>query len=91
MKPSRSKEERDADQIDRGLAAQRLIEDKVVIAFLEAERKRLVDEMIAAKITDDDARRAAALELQALSKLKSHLASTAAMGRKLQEKAKDNE
>jgi len=91
MKPSRSKEERDADQIDRGLAAQRLIEDKVVIAFLEAERKRLVDEMIAAKIPDDDARRAAALELQALSKLKSHLASTAALGRKLQEKAKDNE
>lgn len=90
MKPSRPKEERAADQIDRGLAAQRLIEDQVVIAFFEAERKRLVDEMIAAPIADDEARRAAALKLQAIAELRSHLTSTAALGRKLQEKAKDN-
>lgn len=90
MKPSRTKEERAADQIDRGIAAARLIEDPVVIAFFDAERKRLVDEMIAAPIADDDARRTAALKLQAIADLRSHLASTAALGRKLQEKAKPN-
>lgn len=90
MKPSRSKEERDHDQIERGLAAARLLDDNVVIAFFDAERKRLVDEMIDAPVADDDARRAAALKLQALSDLKSHLASSAALGRKLQEKAKSN-
>lgn len=90
MKPSRPKEERTQDQIERGLAAARMIEDPVVIAFLDAERKRLIDEMISAPIADDEARRAAALKLQALSELKTHLSSTAALGRKLQEKAKDN-
>lgn len=90
MNPSRPKEERVADQIERGTAAARLIEDVHVQAYFDNERARLVDQMVAAKITDDDARRAAALELQALSKLKSHLASMAALGRKLQEKAKPN-
>jgi len=90
VKPSRPKEERDADQIERGIAAARLIEDPVVIGFFDAERKRLVEEMITAPIADDDARRAAALKLQALADLKSDLITAAALGRKLQEKAKPN-
>lgn len=90
MKPSRSKEERAQDQIERGMAAARLIEDPVVLAYFDSERKRLVDEMIAAPIADDEARRSAALKLQALSDFRSNLTSTAAFGRKLQEKAKPN-
>jgi hypothetical protein len=46
--------------------------------------------MIAAPIADDEARRSAALKLQALSDFRSNLTSAAAFGRKLQEKAKPN-
>ena len=66
MRPSRTKEERAQEQIERGLAASRLIEDAVVIAWFAAEHARHVSEMIAAPVADDDARRAAALKLQAL-------------------------
>lgn len=90
MKPSRTKEERTAHQIDRGLAAQRLIEDPVVIAYFDAEHARHVETMVNAPISDDDARRAAALKLQALKDLRSHLQTQASLGRKLQEKAKTN-
>lgn len=87
MKPSRTKEERAADQIDRGIAAARLIEDPVVIAFFDAERARYVDEMVSAPVEDDGKRRAAALKLQALEDLCKHLATQAALGRREQEKA----
>lgn len=90
MKPSRSKEERAQEQIDRGLAAERLIEDAVVIAYLDAEHRRFVDEMISAPVADDETRRSAALKLQALKDLRSHLQTEAALGRKQQEKAKSN-
>lgn len=88
MKPSRSKEERAQVQIERGLAAVRLIEDAVVLGFFEAEQTRLIAEMIAADITDDDRRRAAAATLKALHGLRSHLQTQAALGR--QQKAKAN-
>lgn len=90
MKPSRTKEERSAEQIERGMAAARLIEDAVVIAFFEAERARYVDEMVSAPVDDDGKRRAAALKLQALEDLRKHLATQAALGRREQEKAKSN-
>ncbi|WBT40159.1 hypothetical protein [Hyphomicrobium sp. DMF-1] len=60
----------------------------MVIAFFAAERDRHVDAMISAGVLEDDKRRAAALKLQALNDLKSHLTSEAALGRKQQEKAK---
>lgn len=72
------------------MAAARLLEDPVVIAFFAAEHGRYVTEMISASIEDDAKRRAAALKLQALNDLKSHLTAEAALGRKQQEKAKPN-
>lgn len=90
MKPSRTREERAQDQIDRGLAARRLIEDDVVLAWFASEHTRLVNDMIRAPVTDDEARRAAAIKLQFLSELKNHLSTEAALGRKEQEKAKAN-
>lgn len=90
MKPSRTKEERSQDQINRGLAADRLITDDVVIAWFASEHKRLVEEMIRAPIDDDTTRRAAAVRLQALNDLKSHLTNEATFGRKELEKAKAN-
>lgn len=90
MKPSRTKEERSAEQIERGMAAARLIEDAVVIAFFEAERARYVDEMVSAPVDDDGKRRAAALKLQALEDLRKYLATQAALGRREQEKAKSH-
>ena len=88
MKPSRSKEERAQDQIERGLAADRLITDQVVIDWFAAERARVTEEMISAPIEDDDKRRSAALRLQALRDLHNHLTIEAALGRKQQERAK---
>lgn len=90
MRPSRPKEERAQDQIERGMAAARLIEDAVVISFFESEHRRIVEEMITAPISDDESRRSAALKLQALRDLRSHLETTAAFGRNQQEKAKAN-
>lgn len=91
MKPSRSKEDRQFDQIQRGLAARRLIEDDVVLAWFDAEHARVVQTMISAKPEDDAGRRAAALHLQALAQLKSHLTTEATLGRKQQEKAQAND
>lgn len=87
MKPSRPKQERSAELVERGLAAARLIEDAVVSAYFEAERARYVDEMVSAHVADDDGRRAAALKIQALDDLRKHLATQAALGRREQEKA----
>lgn len=91
MKPSRSKEDRQFDQIQRGLAARRLIEDDVVLAWFEAEHSRHVETMISAAVDDDTGRRAAALQLQSLAALKRHLITEAALGRKQQEKANAND
>lgn len=90
MKPSRTKEERAQSQIDRGLAADRLITDEVVLAWFANERKRLVEEMINAPIEDDTGRRAAAVRLQLLKDLKNHLTTEATLGRRELEKAKAN-
>lgn len=86
MKPSRPKEDRQFDQIQRGLAARRLMEDDVVLGWFDAERTRHVETMIAAKPEDDAGRRAAALQLQALDELKRHLTTEGTLGRKQQER-----
>lgn len=70
------------------MAAARLLEDTLVLAFFESERKRLVEQMISASIADDETRRNAAVELQAIRNLQTHLQTEAALGRKQQEKAK---
>jgi hypothetical protein len=88
MKPSRPKEEREADQIDRGLAADRLITDEVVIQWFASEERRLVSEMLSAAIADDAKRRDCAVQIQALKGLKTYLQTEATLGLKL--KAKTN-
>lgn len=81
MKPSRPKEQRLYDQVQRGLAAERLVGDEVVIAWFESERARLTTKMLEADIGDDAARRDAAIELKAISRLRQHLEIEAQQGR----------
>jgi hypothetical protein len=90
MKPSRPKEQRQQEQIDRGLAAGRLIEDQVVIDWFGREERRLVEAMVSAPVDDDGTRRTAAVTLKLLKDLRSHLSTEATLGRREQEKAKSH-
>ena len=81
MKAVTSKEDRTFDQAQRGIGAQRLLDDELVKAWFESEHKRLVSEMLGAEIADDQKRRDCALQIRMLSRLKSHLEAEAAMGR----------
>lgn len=93
MRPSRPKEDRLFDQVERGLAADRLITDDEVLNWFASEEARLTENMLQADVMADEARRAAALEINMLRRLKNHLEVTATMGRsaaKEQEKVKRN-
>lgn len=93
MKPSRSKEERDNDQIDRGLAAERLLGDAVVQAWFAKKDAEFVQAMVGAKIEEDQKRRDCAVKINLIRELKQHLETESTMGRnasKQLEKAKSN-
>ena len=90
MKPSRPKEEREQDQINRGLAAERLISDDVVTAWFADEERRLIADMLTADLSDDGTRRDCAMQIRVVRNLKSYLQTEATFGRKQMEKAKAN-
>lgn len=81
MKPSRPASERAADQIDRGLAAERLLGDAVVQNWFAGRLQELTEQMIAAKLGDDETRRECAVEIQLVRKLKQHLETEQTLGR----------
>lgn len=81
MKPSRPQSERDQDAIDRGLAAERLLGDAVVQSWFDARIADLTEQMIAAKLGDDETRRECAVEIQLVRKLKQHLEMEMSFGR----------
>lgn len=93
MKPTRPKSERLAEQIDRGLAAQRLLDDDLIASWFEAKRTEFTEAMLAAPISDDETRRAQAISLKLLAELKGHIEATAAQGEraaKEQDRSKAN-
>lgn len=81
MKPSQSREDRDLSQADRGYAAAQLLESDLVVAWFEAHRSDLVKKMLSAPISDDQTRRDAAIEINAVDTLKRHLEHEASKGR----------
>lgn len=81
MRKSLPRELRLEEQAQRGLAAQRLIEDDVVLAWFESRRLELIEIMIAAPVSDDETRRDAAVDLKALAGLKRHLELEAGQGK----------
>jgi hypothetical protein len=86
--PSRPASERAAAQIDRGLAAERLLGDAVVQAWFERRLADLTENMISAPITDDETRRTCAATIQLVRQLKHDLETEQTLGRKA---AKDQE
>ena len=90
MKPVLTKIERDRKHADAGIGAARLMEDDHVKAFFDDERARLIEQMVSAETLDDDARRAVALEIKALDKLRKHLEALVPFGRKALENLEKN-
>lgn len=88
MIPSRPASERAADQIDRGLAAERLLGDAVVQAWFEQRVAELTERMIAAPISDDQTRRDCAATITLVRQMKHELETEQTLGRKA---AKDQE
>lgn len=90
MRPSRPREERLAEQVERGIAAERLLGDELVQSWFASEIARVTEAMIGAPVSDDQTRRDCAVQLKQLRSLKAELEATAAQGRqaaKQQEKA----
>jgi len=79
------KEQRQLDQVQRGLAAQRLIDDEIVMAWFAAKHTELVEKMLSAKLSDDETRREAAGELSMLRELKRMIEAEAGAGRRTQD------
>ncbi len=87
MKASQPKELRLQSQVERGLAAQRLVDDEFVTAWFDEHRSDLVKKMLGADIGDDQTRRDAAIQIKTLDALRRHISSEASLGRK----AKDDQ
>ncbi len=72
----RDAEQKEADLIiarDEGMRVQALFEDPVVTDFWTAMRAQIVEQMIAAPVGDDDARRNCAHMVKAFDNLKKHI------------------
>ncbi len=74
------REERDRLLAEKGLAAKRIVEDEIIQAWFSDERGRAAERMIAAPVSDDQSRRDAALDIQALDRLWRHLETEAGQG-----------
>lgn len=74
---------RQLEQIERGHAARRLIEDDLIASLLDEQRAELVEKMLSAKISDDETRREAAVEIGILDGLRMKLKQIAGAGARL--------
>lgn len=88
MIPSRPASERAADQIDRGLAAERLLGDAVVQAWFDQRIHEETERMISATFSDDETRRDCAATIKLVRQLRHDLETEQTLGRKA---AKDQE
>lgn len=87
MKPVRPKAERDAAAIERGIGAERLLQDEAVSGWFANTEHTLIREMLTAEIGDDQKRRDCAVKVQLLRDLKQQLTTNAALGRKTREQS----
>lgn len=67
---------------EKGIAADHLLTDELVLGWFSSTKADLVAAMIAAPVNDDEARRAAAVKLQLLEELKHYLSIAQANGRR---------
>lgn len=82
MKPSQSKEDRQLSQAERGLAAQRIVDDELIEAWFRDHRQMLIVKMLSAGIDDHTTRQAAAIEVKILDQLRTELTTQASLGRR---------
>lgn len=80
MRPSR--ENREFDQAQRGLAAKRILEDELIQAWFDTEEQRLTREMLETEIAEDEKRRTCLLEIRTLRNLRTHIRTQAGFGKK---------
>lgn len=82
MKVSRPREDREFDQAQRALAAQRLKDDELVQAWFDREQEKLTRDMLSTEISEDEKRRNCLLQIRALRELRKHIDAEASLGKK---------